>query len=328
MYGGTPYGGVRKSSSASSALLDSWLDGSGTTGNYYNDRITRVSAYAFAYTQFTSISLPNVETVGGSAFRECTSLTSVSLPSLTASDEYSVFYNCTSLKSVYLPLIGKCANSNFYNCVSLESISLPNVTELGFATFQDCTSLINLDIPKLSTVDFSAFQGCTSLISISFPNVTTISSNTFNNCTSLTSVQLPNVTSAGSGSFQNCTALFTICLPKVSVINSWLFYGCINLTVVDMPKASSFNAYTNDTFKNTASDLKLILRNNTLCTLGNNPTSTFNGSTFASTGSGGTLYVPQSLVSAYKNDTKWKQVMNLNANNQILPIEGSPYENT
>lgn len=27
MYGNTPYGGVRKSSSASSALLDSWLDG-------------------------------------------------------------------------------------------------------------------------------------------------------------------------------------------------------------------------------------------------------------------------------------------------------------
>ena len=45
-----------------------------------------------------------------------------------------------------------------------------------------------------------------------------------------------------------------------------------------------------------------------------------------SNGSGGTLYVPQALISTYQSATNWSTILGY-ANNQILPIEGSIYEN-
>ena len=39
----------------------------------------------------------------------------------------------------------------------------------------------------------------------------------------------------------------------------------------------------------------------------------------------GKLYVPQDLVNTYKNDAGWKAEL-INYGCQILPIEGSPYE--
>lgn len=43
-------------------------------------------------------------------------------------------------------------------------------------------------------------------------------------------------------------------------------------------------------------------------------------------GGGGKLYVPQALISAYQQHTKWATLLNNNPNNQILAIEGSIYE--
>ena len=67
------------------------------------------------------------------------------------------------------------------------------------------------------------------------------------------------------------------------------------------------------------------MKSNTTCYLGN--VSAFTGTPFASGGTGGTLYVPQDLISSYQADTKWSTVLGYNANNQIKAIEGSPYEN-
>ena len=55
-------------------------------------------------------------------------------------------------------------------------------------------------------------------------------------------------------------------------------------------------------------------------------TNTFDGTPFASGGSGGTLYVPQALISSYQADANWSTILGY-ANNQIKAIEGSIYEN-
>lgn len=306
MYGGTPYGGVRKSSSASSALLDSFLDGSATTGAYVNDRITKVAPYAFAYTQFTSIFLPNVETAGNSAFYQCNMLASVNMPNLVVANV-----------------------STFRECASLTSVSLSNLKITGAVAFGYCTSLTAISLPSLEEMSGSTFRGCTSLTSISLPALRTTSFSEFSDCNSLVSISLPNLTYSDSSLFQSCTALSHIILPNLLTLVSYMFYDCTSLSIIDLSKASSFKNNAYGVFYNTNSNLKLILRNNSVCAFGTGTLANiFANSAFASAGAGGTLYVPQSLVSAYQNDAQWKQVLAFNANNKILPIEGSPYENS
>ena len=82
--------------------------------------------------------------IGSSAFKNCTSLTSVTIPDsvTTAIGEYA-FLNCTSLTSI---TIGKRVTSigyeAFYCCTSLTSITIPDsVTSIGSHAFSGCTSL-------------------------------------------------------------------------------------------------------------------------------------------------------------------------------------------
>lgn len=52
----------------------------------------------------------------------------------------------------------------------------------------------------------------------------------------------------------------------------------------------------------------------------------FQETPFASDGSGGTLYVPGSLISSYQTASNWATILGY-AHNSIVAIEGSPYEN-
>lgn len=71
----------------------------------------------------------------------------------------------------------------------------------------------------------------------------------------------------------------------------------------------------------------IILRYSYVITLGN--VSCFNNTPFASGKAGGTLYVPSALVATYQAATNWSTILGYGegAQNQILPIEGSIYEN-
>ena len=134
----------------------------------------------------------SVKKIPAYAFRDCTSLTSVTIPSGVTSIGQSAFYGCTSLTSV---TIGN------------------GVTSIGRATFYGCTSLASITIPdSVTSIGQSAFYGCTSLTSVTIGNgVTSIGWYAFRDCTSLTSVTIPSgVTSIGSYAFQDCTSLASV----------------------------------------------------------------------------------------------------------------------
>lgn len=97
------------------------------------------------------------------------------------------------------------------------------------------------------------------------------------------------------------------------------FNTCRSLKTVDV-RATNLPRYM---FENSSALDTMILRNSAICILEN--ISAFNGTPFASGGSGGTLYVPQALISTYQSATNWSTILGY-ANNQILPIEGSIYE--
>ena len=176
-----------------------------------------------------------VTSIGGNAFYNCISLTSVTIPnSVTSIGSYAFIY-CTSLTSVTIPSsvtsIGDWAFSGtpwwnnlpqgeyYAGKVFLKYKSVSGVTSVVIKegttaiypdAFRDCSSLTSVTIPNsVMSIGGYAFYNCSSLTSVTIPNsVTSIGRNAFYNCSSLTSVTIPNsVMSIGSDAF-NYTGIY------------------------------------------------------------------------------------------------------------------------
>ena len=179
-----------------------------------------------------------VTSIGESAFRNCTGLTSISIPNSVTSIGGYAFLRCNGLTSVTIPSsvisIGEAA---FVSCSGLISVTIPeNVTNISAGVFCDCTGLTSITIPNgVSSIGNDAFEGCSGLTSITLPNgVTSIGYAAFYGCSSLTSITIPDgVTSIGETAFYGCSGLTSITIPdSVASIGEKAFYGCTGLTSI------------------------------------------------------------------------------------------------
>ena len=87
-----------------------------------------------------------VTSIGGRAFNQCRSLTSITIPDSVTSIGESAFSSCSSLTNITIPdsvtSIGKDA---FNGCSSLTSITIPDsVTSIGSYAFYDCSRLVEV----------------------------------------------------------------------------------------------------------------------------------------------------------------------------------------
>lgn len=188
----------------------------------------------------------------------------------------------------------------------IESISSESLTEGYNNLFHKCSNLKSVNLPNInaaSSIAASAwFEYCVELESIKLPSLTHIWNYFFNGCVKLKTVVLPKLNNSKSNNFNNCTALKAIDLGNKDqngmtlVANYWK-----GLTALDT----------------------VILRYKTMCGLGD--ISVFANTPFASGGTGGTLYVPSALKSEYEAASNWSTILGY-ANNRILAIEGSDYE--
>lgn len=87
-----------------------------------------------------------VTSIGDSAFYDCTSLTSVTIPGSVTSIGVQAFCNCRSLTSVTIPdSVTSIGAGAFERCESLTSVAIPDsVTSIGSSAFGNCKSLTDV----------------------------------------------------------------------------------------------------------------------------------------------------------------------------------------
>jgi hypothetical protein len=106
----------------------------------------------------------------------------------------SAFYNCATLTSVTIPnSITSIGGGAFYFCDRLTSVTIPDsVISLGDGAFSKCVALTSATIGNGVTGIVGAFSECTNLASVTIGNSVTGIGGAFTLCAKLTSVTLPN----------------------------------------------------------------------------------------------------------------------------------------
>ena len=166
-----------------------------------------------------------VTKIGDKAFRDCSSLTSVTIPDSVTKIGVSAFSYCSGLTSVVIPgsvtEIGKFA---FYGCSGLTSIKVADGNKI-YDSRDNCNAIIE-------TATNTLVRGCEATI---IPDsVTTIEEYAFYGCSGLTSVVIPDsVTEIGKLAFYGCSGLMSVVIPdSVTTIEEYAFYGCSGLTSI------------------------------------------------------------------------------------------------
>ena len=182
--------------------------------------------------------------IGNSAFRDCTGLTSVTIPDSVISIGGWAFDSCTSLTSVnYLGTVAQWCNISFGNYYANPLYYAKNL----YINSELVTSLV---IPNTVTeIKDNAFSGCTSLTSIVIPDsVTSIGERAFSGCTSLTIYCEaasqpegwdPSWRSSGSSVVWNCNNNDTANDGYIYTIIDGVRYGIINNEATVVRQSSS-----------------------------------------------------------------------------------------
>ena len=179
--------------------------------------------------------------IGECAFKDCSGLTSLTLPAGITSIGYAAFNGCHGLTSLTLPAgITSIGYAAFNGCSGLTSLTLPaGITSIGRSTFEGCRGLTSLTLPAgITSIGGGAFEGCSGLTSLTLPaGITSIGGGAFKDCSGLTSLTLPaGITSINYGTFYGCRGLTSLTLPAgITSIGYNAFYGCSGLTSLTLP---------------------------------------------------------------------------------------------
>ena len=160
-------------------------------------------------------------------------------------------------------------------------------------------------------------------------NALSVRENAFWYMKKLKTVFLPEAVSTGSNAFKGCVNLESVRMPKCTDLGYSNFEGATKFHLLDVnaPNIPSKAPFTGSSMFDT-----LILRCNKV-PYWSNQYGIFGPTKFQAGKGGGTMYVPADLIDSYKTANMWKTYFgdgdartNGDANNKILPIEGSEYE--
>ena len=268
--------------SASSGHAYSPVEVSVPTGVFPSGTSSITSNGIYDITNFASVDV-NVSGGGGGGSGDkiiAEGLTIEATESITSLPA-NVFRSFVGLTEAIFPNVEDIGNYAFYGCSKLSNISFPNASSIGEGAFQFCSSLQTVSFPNASLIGSYAFSGCSKLTAADFPEVSRINSGAFSACSSLTTVNMPELLSIYGSAFTRCSRLATVSFPKARYIQTNAFNACSSLMSAYFLASSVASLYGTNAFAGTP----------------------MSNSTY--TGSFGSIYVPASLVDAYKSAMNW-----------------------
>ena len=228
----------------------------------------------------------NVTKIGETAFKDCTTLATLTIPESTTTIGIKAFDNCR-FASIDIPdSVTTIEDYAFARCSNLSSFTLPDsVTTLGRGLFFECNNLgafygkyASSDhrlLTQNNTVIAFAPKGVTEYTIPS--GVTTVGNRLFYRCAELQNVNLPeSLVNIEPYAFAACSSMTTVIIPKnVATIGSCAFKNDKALVSVYCFAATPPTLEDNEVFSGNASDRK--------------------------------IYVPEASVEAYKSAQDWSE---------------------
>ncbi|MBR6983696.1 MAG: leucine-rich repeat domain-containing protein [Ruminococcus sp.] len=205
--------------------------------------ITEIAHSAFKNQEnMTSIYIPkNVTKIETNAFCGCTNC-SFSFNQINGNGDYllkeiggSAFKNCVNLNSLtFVKNVTTIGRDAFTGCSGLTYVIAPNLVSMGKRAFADCGNIYCIDLSgsSLTEIPEGAFKYCnTSNVdkcTIKLPStLTSIGKEAFYNVKGLRSIYLENVSTIGDSAFENCHKLQAVLTTEaLTSIGSKAFCGC------------------------------------------------------------------------------------------------------
>ena len=187
--------------------------------------------YAYKDTITKIVLEEGVTSIGQSAFREFTALTSVTIPKSIKSIGFACFADSTSLQEVDLncDYIGESA---FIRCKNLKKVTIgSNVKASGVSAFEDCTAIEEVHVKDLKSwcgIDFGGF--------LSTPMRASQKAKLMVDGKEVTTLTIPEgVTAISDYAFEFFPGITKVELPSsLKKVGDYAFYSDTNLTAVDM----------------------------------------------------------------------------------------------
>lgn len=287
--------------------------------------------------------------IGGHAFNGCTNLTSIDLSNVTNIDGYA-FYGCSNLQiKLNIPNLISLGSRAFRGSGITEIENLGYITRItndaGVGQFANCTKLIKVQLPTtIQYIDAGAFAGCNNLTYISgLENVISLADQSFSGTGSFDFVlNFRNLTTVGTACLSNNNGTSTlrrkqVYFPKLmassngSYWSNWYNHGGtfqnMNSDLIYFRDIQAFHPYDFCYTSCTA----LVINNTTPPSWNNNSDRSDadqqalqnyqNGWRENMLGQStiGTIYVPDSAVNTYKQDSNWSTVQD-----KIQPLSQLP----
>ena len=205
----------------------------------------------------------------------------------------------SDITGVSLPECKYLMESTFAG-MSLNSVYLPECEVLDGYTFQS-VPISSIDLPKCKRMIQRDFYLCQDLQNINLPQCDYLGPKTFGNCGNLKSIDLPLCTTVGANAFDYCFVMSSVSLPMCKYVGPQAFHSTLALSSVNLPVCSRIDS---NAFAEVIETL--VLGYNSVVTI---------PAIGIFTGNIPSIFVPASLVDAYKADTNWSQY-----SNSIFPI--------